>query len=73
MKKFSLGVAVALAALTAAGALAQTASAPMPPTQEVARWKQEASHITIVRDDWGIAHVHGATDAEAVFGMEYAQ
>ena len=28
---------------------------------------------SIVRDDWGIAHVHGATDAEAVFGMIYAQ
>lgn len=29
--------------------------------------------ITIERDDWGIAHVHGATDADAVFGMIYAQ
>ena len=29
--------------------------------------------MTIVRDDWGIAHVHGKTDAEAVFGMIYAQ
>jgi acyl-homoserine lactone acylase PvdQ len=29
--------------------------------------------ITIVRDDWGIAHVYGKTDADAVFGMEYAQ
>ena len=27
----------------------------------------------IVRDDWGIAHVHGKTDADAVFGMIYAQ
>ncbi|CAL4869231.1 Glutaryl-7-aminocephalosporanic-acid acylase (plasmid) [Asticcacaulis sp. MM231] len=29
--------------------------------------------VTITRDDWGIAHVHGATDADAVFGMMYAQ
>ena len=29
--------------------------------------------MTITRDDWGIAHVHGATDADAVFGMIYAQ
>ncbi len=29
--------------------------------------------ITIVRDDWGIAHVYGKTDADAVFGMIYAQ
>src|ERR1700761_2593191 len=40
---------------------------------EATRWKQEAANITIIRDDWGIAHVYGKTDADAVFGMEYAQ
>ena len=30
-------------------------------------------NVTIVRDDWGIAHVYGKTDADAVFGMIYAQ
>jgi acyl-homoserine-lactone acylase len=40
---------------------------------EVALWKQEAQRVTIIRDDWGIAHVYGKTDADAVFGMEYAQ
>jgi len=40
---------------------------------DLARWKQQAKNITIVRDDWGIAHVYGKTDADAVFGMEYAQ
>src|SRR5579884_2400247 len=39
----------------------------------LARWRSEASHVTISRDDWGIAHVHGHTDADAVFGMIYAQ
>ena len=38
-----------------------------------ARWSAEAARIQIVRDDWGIAHVHGKTDADAVFGMAYAQ
>ena len=38
-----------------------------------ARWKAEAARVTIVRDDWGIAHVHGTSDADAVFGMIYAQ
>ncbi|HVW69404.1 MAG TPA: penicillin acylase family protein, partial [Steroidobacteraceae bacterium] len=33
----------------------------------------EAKHTTITRDDWGIAHVHGASDADAVFGAIYAQ
>lgn len=38
-----------------------------------ARWEKQAAAVTIVRDDWGIAHVHGKTDADAVFGMVYAQ
>ncbi len=46
-----------------------TAASP----QELARWHAEASQVTITRDDWGIAHVHGHTDADAVFGMIYAQ
>lgn len=37
------------------------------------RWKQEAGAVEIVRDDWGIAHIHGKTDADTVFGMIYAQ
>jgi acyl-homoserine lactone acylase PvdQ len=40
---------------------------------DAARWEQRAKGITIVRDDWGIAHVSGKTDADAVFGMIYAQ
>ncbi len=44
-----------------------------PNASELARWTQQAKNITIVRDDWGIAHVHGKTDAEAVFGALYAQ
>jgi acyl-homoserine-lactone acylase len=40
---------------------------------ETARWESEARNVTIVRDDWGIAHVYGKTDADAVFGMIYAQ
>ena len=29
--------------------------------------------VTVTRDDWGIAHVHGHTDADAIYGMIYAQ
>ncbi len=29
--------------------------------------------LRIVRDTWGIAHVYGKSDADAVFGMVYAQ
>ncbi|MCG6989286.1 MAG: penicillin acylase family protein [Gemmatimonadetes bacterium] len=54
-------------------ACAACAANNAPNAADVARWKQEAADVTIVRDDWGIAHVHGKTDADAVFGMEYAQ
>ncbi|MFT3745198.1 MAG: penicillin acylase family protein [Pyrinomonadaceae bacterium] len=37
------------------------------------RWEAQAKNITITRDDWGIAHVKGKTDADAVFGAIYAQ
>jgi acyl-homoserine-lactone acylase len=40
---------------------------------EQARWTATAARVTIVRDEWGIAHVHGRTDADAVFGMITAQ
>jgi len=34
---------------------------------------QPGAQVTITRDEWGIAHVHGRTDADAVYGMIYAQ
>jgi acyl-homoserine lactone acylase PvdQ len=34
---------------------------------------QTSRNVTIIRDDWGIAHVYGKTDADAVFGAIYAQ
>ena len=43
------------------------------PTAEVAAWEARAENVTIIRDDWGIPHIYGETDADAVFGMIYAQ
>ncbi|WP_281350713.1 penicillin acylase family protein [Phnomibacter ginsenosidimutans] len=40
---------------------------------EVAKWKQQAQRVTIIRDKWGIPHVYGKTDADAVFGLLFAQ
>ncbi|HST06614.1 MAG TPA: penicillin acylase family protein, partial [Gemmatimonadaceae bacterium] len=56
-------------------ALASTASAqsPAPSSAELARWSREAASVTITRDDWGIPHISGRTDADAVFGLIYAQ
>src|SRR3954466_15315819 len=41
--------------------------------KDVAAWEKQAGGITITRDDWGIPHVSGKTDADAVFGVMYAQ
>jgi len=41
--------------------------------EEIARWQEQAARVTIVRDTWGIPHVYGKTDADAVFGLLYAQ
>ncbi len=40
---------------------------------ELTRWRQQAANVTITRDNWGIAHVKGKTDADAVFGAIYSQ
>src|SRR5881296_3353263 len=40
---------------------------------DLQRWMQRSRKVTIIRDDWGIAHVYGKTDADAVFGAIYAQ
>ncbi|MES2097302.1 MAG: penicillin acylase family protein [Pseudomonadota bacterium] len=54
-------------------ALALLTLAPSAPNPEMARWRAEVANVTITRDDWGIAHIVGKTDADAVFGMIYAQ
>lgn len=42
-------------------------------SSEISDWKKQASNITIIRDHYGIPHVYGKTDADAVFGLLYAQ
>lgn len=44
-----------------------------PLAAQPARWAEQADRVTIMRDQWGIAHVYGKSDADAVFGMVYAQ
>jgi len=40
---------------------------------DTGRWLRRAQDVTIVRDEWGIAHIYGKTDADSVFGAIYAQ
>src|SRR5436305_4806640 len=56
-------------------ALSSTASAQSssPSSTDLTRWSREAASVTITRDDWGIPHISGKTDADAVFGLLYAQ
>jgi acyl-homoserine lactone acylase PvdQ len=63
MKRVLLILAVVGGALTAQAV----------PDQEVVAWERQAQSVTIIRDTWGIPHVHGKTDADAVFGVVYAQ
>lgn len=77
LRRLFLTLALALALPSAAAAATPpqgtrlTASAT--PSKEMLRWREAARRVTIVRDDWGIAHIRGKTDADAVFGMIYAQ
>ncbi|MGO9896655.1 MAG: penicillin acylase family protein [Bryobacteraceae bacterium] len=59
---------VLMLAAACTAAWSQTAKDP-----ELARSEREARNVTIVRDDHGIAHVYGKTDADTVFGTVYAQ
>jgi len=51
----------------------QAASPGFASSEDEARWRSQAQDTRIVRDDWGIAHIRGKTDADAIFGMLYAQ
>ncbi|WP_241688275.1 penicillin acylase family protein [Pseudoxanthomonas composti] len=62
-----------LAPLLCALALLPLTATAASTEAEQQRWQQQAQRVQITRDTWGIAHVHGRSDADAVFGMIYAQ
>ena len=64
-----LGCAALGNLMPAQAAAASTAQ----PSAELARWQHTAQRVTIMRDKWGIPHVFGKSDADAVFGLLYAQ
>jgi acyl-homoserine-lactone acylase len=41
--------------------------------KDIAKWEKQAKQVTIMRDVYGIPHIYGKTDADAVFGLMYAQ
>ena len=59
------------ATLVLAALAVASATAAVTPAQAIGN--AFACRVTITRDDWGIAHVRGVSDADAVFGAIYAQ
>jgi acyl-homoserine-lactone acylase len=54
--------------------VAADAAGPRPCSRaELARWEARAANVTIIRDDWGVPHIYAPTDADAIFGLMYAQ
>ena len=46
---------------------------PTTKENELKRWVEQAANVTIIRDDFGVPHIYGKTDADAVFALLYAQ
>jgi acyl-homoserine-lactone acylase len=69
MRASAVGHATALSLLT----VCWIGCAWAAPTGQHPAWAAQAARVTITRDDWGIAHIKGKTDADAVFGIIYAQ
>jgi acyl-homoserine lactone acylase PvdQ len=40
---------------------------------KIMAWEKQALAVNIIRDKWGVPHIYGKTDADAVFGLLYAQ
>jgi acyl-homoserine lactone acylase PvdQ len=49
------------------------ASCTKQPQSELSRWEAHSANTQIIRDDFGVPHIYGKTDADAVFGLLYAQ
>jgi len=47
--------------------------APVSSDPELARLTERAQAVTIIRDDFGVPHIYAETDADAAFGLLYAQ
>ena len=65
MKKLCFALMFAVCVACAAPPPAAETSA----SKDLAAWQAQAQNVTITRDDWGIPHVHGKTDADTVFGF----
>jgi acyl-homoserine lactone acylase PvdQ len=76
MKHLRYSIYLLLCLLIAYTAIAQKANSSNVQNSnsaEKARWEKHVAQTTIIRDEWGVPHIYGKTDADAVFGLMYAQ
>ncbi len=75
MTRFArLASALALCAFFVTAACSQKPGAPQKLVDaEIESLEARAERVEIIRDDFGVPHIYGVTDADVVFGMLYAQ
>ena len=64
MKNLALFLLITILAACTSGEINQS---------EIKKWESQAKNVTIIRDNYGVPHIYGKTDADAVFGLMYAQ
>ncbi|MNM20518.1 Glutaryl-7-aminocephalosporanic-acid acylase precursor [compost metagenome] len=69
----TLFAAIACGIVASTPALATPAVSASASAVDLARWRAQAANVSIARDTWGVPHVTGNSDADAVFGLMYAQ
>lgn len=63
---------ICLSAIVLLVIVIRSAGQPFSPA-EIQDWEKRAKKTEIIRDKWGVPHVYGEKDEDAVFGMVYAQ
>ncbi len=64
MKNLTLFLLITVLAACSSGEINQS---------EIKKWEKQSENVTIIRDSFGVPHIYGKTDADAVFGLMYAQ
>ena len=70
MKHLRYGISFVLCILVTSTSIAQKANISTTQNSiaaEKVRWEKHVAQTTIIRDEWGIPHIYGKTDADAVF------
>lgn len=69
--RFAVGTLCLVLILISCSPATEQTQAPV--LSEAERLQEIANRVTIIRDDFGVGHIYAPTDADAVFGLLYAQ